>query len=604
MKIRDNKGSITIFVLVGLLFMTSFLIISFGSNVNKSKTAKEQFNIISGIYSKNDGDENAYQRAYAAIRKVNKQTMTDSSVNSSTLELTKTFQGNLSNYRIYGNSVQSTEPSPTNPVEIQSVGDTVNLFDINNPKYTASSQYNLGYKVKIENEIMYNAGVYGGSDGACTYIEKPEGAQYLTLSFETDDGPEVATTGIMIRFYYFNEIDSITGIPTDLVPGGFFTYLKGYNKFTTIDCSSYKYVGFCLVGLQKHSISFKNIQLEVGKVATEYMPYGKYKVPVKVSGKNLFNANEIKNSNVQVKDNGKTIVMPIVTSGNGYTSLRTTLSKLCPNLKVGDQAVLSFKSNTSTNPIIWLEGAAILWDKNSTKTITQKMLDSQVVFYGNRYEDGDTVQKIITDFQLEIGAVATEYAPYIEPMTTNIYLNQPLRKVGDKGDYIDFATGKVIRYVEERTFTGNESVWSRWSGSVTANSMGAYFYNYNELGNYGNPIFEGEMGMSTHFGNGADKLASADDSLVGKMYIASNSNPPYISFKVPYTELETWKGFLDSEYKSGNPLRVYYQLLVPDDTETVELPQLKSLEDYTKIEVLTEVTPSKIEAEYTGYTLE
>ena len=35
MNVRDKKGSITVFVLIGLLFMTSFLIISFGNNVNK-----------------------------------------------------------------------------------------------------------------------------------------------------------------------------------------------------------------------------------------------------------------------------------------------------------------------------------------------------------------------------------------------------------------------------------------------------------------------------------------------------------------------------------------------------------------------------------------
>ena len=35
MKLKNDKGSITIFVLVGLLFMSAFLIISYGSNINK-----------------------------------------------------------------------------------------------------------------------------------------------------------------------------------------------------------------------------------------------------------------------------------------------------------------------------------------------------------------------------------------------------------------------------------------------------------------------------------------------------------------------------------------------------------------------------------------
>ena len=136
MKLRDNKGSITIFVLVGLLFMSSFLLLSYGSNVNKSKTAKEMFNIISDVYSYKDGDSNAYMRAYTELRKENAQEMTSSSQNTSTLELTKTFYGPVKNYKIYGNSIQNGTPSPANPVEVESVGDLVtDTTDVNYGKY-------------------------------------------------------------------------------------------------------------------------------------------------------------------------------------------------------------------------------------------------------------------------------------------------------------------------------------------------------------------------------------------------------------------------------------------------------------------------------------
>ena len=114
MKLKDNKGSITIFVLVGLLFMSAFLILSYANNVNKSKIAKEQFNILSSTYSYNDGDANAYNRAYTALRKKNVRIFSfenendvDKTVfnNVSTIELTKTFEGKLNDYRIYGNTV-------------------------------------------------------------------------------------------------------------------------------------------------------------------------------------------------------------------------------------------------------------------------------------------------------------------------------------------------------------------------------------------------------------------------------------------------------------------------------------------------------------------
>ena len=68
MNLRKEKGSIAIFVLVALLFMASFLIILYASNVNKSKVVKEQFDIISDIYAHGGGDETAYDKAYNDLR--------------------------------------------------------------------------------------------------------------------------------------------------------------------------------------------------------------------------------------------------------------------------------------------------------------------------------------------------------------------------------------------------------------------------------------------------------------------------------------------------------------------------------------------------------
>ena len=127
MNVRDKKGSITIFVLVGLLFMTGFLIISFGSNVNKSKVAKEQFNIMSSIYSHNDGDENAYNRAYTVLRKKKAKTLTVSVENASTVELIKTFEGELTNYKIYGSMGTQIIMKVTNEDDSTNQQYTINL---------------------------------------------------------------------------------------------------------------------------------------------------------------------------------------------------------------------------------------------------------------------------------------------------------------------------------------------------------------------------------------------------------------------------------------------------------------------------------------------
>lgn len=39
-----------------------------------------------------------------------------------------------------------------------------------------------------------------------------------------------------------------------------------------------------------------------------------------------------------------------------------------------------------------------------------------------------------------------QYEPYINPKTTNIYLDEPLRKIGDYADYVDFKDKKEVHY--------------------------------------------------------------------------------------------------------------------------------------------------------------
>lgn len=120
------------------------------------------------------------------------------------------------------------------------------------------------------------------------------------------------------------------------------------------------------------------------------------------TGTNYFNASAIANTNIVVSNQGQTITMPIVSSGNGVTSTGKKLSELCPTLKVGDEVVLWFTRNLTqnVNNLIYLEGVGQTWYTGSRKTITQEMLNSNVSMYGNRYNDGETAQCIITDFRL------------------------------------------------------------------------------------------------------------------------------------------------------------------------------------------------------------
>ena len=108
MNIKKENGSSAIFVLIGMLFMTAFLIITYGSLSNKSKIMAEQYNIVNKIYSKGgSSDEESYEAAYTALRGKNKQTITlelNAEENDDTDEivLNKVYAGKIKNYKIYG----------------------------------------------------------------------------------------------------------------------------------------------------------------------------------------------------------------------------------------------------------------------------------------------------------------------------------------------------------------------------------------------------------------------------------------------------------------------------------------------------------------------
>ena len=103
---------------------------------------------------------------------------------------------------------------------------------------------------------------------------------------------------------------------------------------------------------------------------------------------------------------------------------------------------------------------------NSPKTFTPTE-DVDIAFY-IRWDAGITMDNVTIYPQLEEGSTATDYEPYGKykipiicsdgkgkSVTTNIYLDEPLRKVGSYTDSIDFQNQKIIRKVGVEEFDEN-----------------------------------------------------------------------------------------------------------------------------------------------------
>lgn len=225
---------------------------------------------------------------------------------------------------------------------------------------------------------------------------------------------------------------------------------------TTIDNAYY---------LKWYLVNYTNLetkeQLEKGSVATRYSPYKS--ISVRSNSTNIFNAKAIVNTAIEVNEDGSQIILPVNSSGNGNTSTATKLKMLAPNLKVGDVAYLNANvTNTNYGKFIFLYEMSMVWNYNTSKVITQEMLDSMVFLYGNNVNGGETEQVIISDFRIVKGTEDKPFEPYKE---SSLHYNLGDNFLADK-DYIqDGVLNKNIRHLRLAVADMNRSEeYPGWGG--------------------------------------------------------------------------------------------------------------------------------------------
>lgn len=164
-----------------------------------------------------------------------------------------------------------------------------------------------------------------------------------------------------------------------------------------------------------------------------------------------------------------------------------------------------------------------------------------------------------------------------ESLITNIYLDEPLRKIGDYADVIDFERGVVERKIKKVVFDGSDD--EQW------------LY-YSQTGVSQKYIITAIVGGSAVL---SDKLKSISVNQRPNEYdsIFSGGTPPCIAInsEIPNSSVE-WRNWL-----SENPITAYYVLAEPT-TENLALPKIPTFNGTTIITTDTEVEPSDIEITY------
>lgn len=197
----------------------------------------------------------------------------------------------------------------------------------------------------------------------------------------------------------------------------------------------------------------------VGELVTDVndINYGKYKIPVVTHGKNLYSPYDIytKNNYEKVIEDGRECIKFFTGLGSYFygrgfkENTQYTVSFYCKTVQADGAATgpnydVPF-AFTHTDGSRAQAGV----NKNSgwtkvTITSTANKTVNYIGCYSFEYRLWNYID--VNTFQIEEGTTATPYEPY-QAVTTNIYLDEPLRKLGDYADYVDFKNNKVVRNV-------------------------------------------------------------------------------------------------------------------------------------------------------------
>lgn len=340
--------------------------------------------------------------------------------------------------------------------------------------------------------------------------------------------------------------------------------------------------------------------------------YGKYKIPIKITGKNLLGFDDFEvtaTSNIRSYDS--------LTDTYYYKSRN---SSVAPTVLMGDSQFNTYgknnviKAGTYIFTVQWLSSFSfnnahlyIRLDEETTDyiytntpTTINKDFTLKGLYVGSKTVPANTSvpYRLMLEKLENSSSTASEYEKYHAPITTNIYLNEPLRKLVNPSnvefiDYIDFENQKVVRNTMEFVVTGDESGWSR-IGSP-------YLYRFvlanGQIGPGAQSTFPDE------FCNYAEcKAVATTNSDVGaSVYYSASQDVTYFRMRPPttYSSVSAFTNVLKSLYNNGNPLKIVFPILVSTE-ESITLPDIPLNRGTNIVDVDTSITPSNMYVKYEG----
>lgn len=345
--------------------------------------------------------------------------------------LTDCMGSDMTSLSLVGNAVQDGTPNPETPVEVQGVGEkTGNLFDI------SGSIAISGGTIAVEGtKITFTTtdNCYGVTLAQNIQL-KPNTAYTVSYRSVTFDGSYGGSYGLRVN------CDGIWGS---------MEYGKTYCNFTTGDVGVVTinyYVGMPYQGEIGKLLVLEEPMLVKGSYTAEtmppYEPYG-YKVPVEVSGINLFNVSQITDTSYITRDGDKLILNDYACASQLSPEDFLEMTGLQPGDTITttrDVSVSKGVANSITGRISFFNksgGAGyVLTESSALRTsVIPDDFDSEhytsAYFYGalTPDENGDRIAEM-SNIMILKGTYTADtmppYEPYHAPQTFNVYMDKPL----------------------------------------------------------------------------------------------------------------------------------------------------------------------------------
>jgi hypothetical protein len=482
-------------------------------------------------------------------------------------------------YKLYGESVQNGTPTPNAPVEVESVGEkTVNLISPDTEHEQGFiNQNGIGIK-KDDNYPTINV---------------------FTISVKTNTVYSYNATVLNnVTYTLLDESKSYLGIYGGVV--------SKQSNVTFTTTSETAYVQIC-GGIGK----FNNGEMFLNE-GTQYLnePYGKYKIPIRASG-NVFDIDKVSfyHDYATFKKENNSLIFKTAKILSVYpTSSNMNAFNLKPNTKYICRALVTEINNGSSN-----ESASGTMRRSLKLQTLRATYDEKAIYIVNGYSGGykgadseiitkfktpadmtsykyvvtrmaDNMEVIFKDIVImeDAGQTIDEYEPYQEPITTNIYLDEPLRKIGKYADYIDFKNQVVVRNIKKVELKNPTEIYT-WS-----NKKGVYFLDVLDR-NYSKNIYA----LSNRNYNSWSESQAYNNS--SGMWVGVDNKSLYWTGILDVLGLTTFAEF--NSWLSNNATYVLYASTKPTTTP-IELPQLPTFKGTTIYSVDTSVQPSNMEVTY------